>query len=170
MSAVQGKGLVDFLLSGRGALLALFLVALWCAICYLAAWMGGWRALAQRFRCEQTFEGERWPFRSGSMRRGTHYNRVLTLGANREGLYLAVLSVFRVGHPPLFIPWSEITASERRRWFVEGTQFVLGREEQIPLWVSRGTGEMLLPFRPVDGSVMQRLYSRSGLEGPRQAG
>lgn len=165
---MQGNWLIGFLAWGHGAGIVLLVVAMWGAVCYLASWMGGWHTLAQRFRCEQAFEGERWPFRSGSMRRGTHYNGVLTLGANREGLSLAVFVAFRAGHPPLFIPWSEITATERRRWFVEGTQFVLGREEQIPLWVSKGTGETLLPFRPVESSVLQRLYSRPGLEEPRK--
>lgn len=129
--------------------------------------MSGWHALAQRYRYEQEFVGERWRFRTGRMRWATKYGNILTLGANREGLYLAVLFPFRLGHPPLFIPWSEITVSERQRWFMAGTQFVLGRETRIPLFVFRSLGDRLAALRPMDGSVVETVYSRAGLDDPR---
>jgi hypothetical protein len=41
----------------------------------------------------------------------------LDMGANPEGLYLAVQSGVKVWHPPLFIPWSDIAVSaERIEW------------------------------------------------------
>ena len=52
---------------------------------------------------------------SAAMRWLTHYNNVLTVGADSEGLFLVPFFLFRVGHPPLFVPWAEITA--------EGWQF-----------------------------------------------
>jgi len=163
---MQGNGVVDFLLSGRGAGFVLLFLAAWCVTGYLAAWMSGWRVLAQLFPCEREFDGQRWRFQSGAMRWSTNYNGVLTMGANRDGIYLAMFFAFRPGHPPLFIPWNEITTSDRRRLFA-GTQFVLGREAQIPLWVFKKMGDRLLAFRPAEDDAMQGLYSRPGLEDPR---
>jgi hypothetical protein len=157
----------EFLSWGHGAGGFLYFVALWTVICYGISWMSGWRALARRYRCEQEFEGERWRFQSGRMRWNTRYGSILTVGANREGLYLAVLFLFRLGQPPLFLPWSEITASERRRWFMPGTQFVLGRDTQIPLWVFSRLGAKILACRPAEMNAAQDFYSRPGLDDPR---
>ncbi|MGC2164091.1 MAG: hypothetical protein WA634_19495 [Silvibacterium sp.] len=164
---MQGHGFDAFLNWGHGAGFAVYFIALWSLVCYGISWMGGWHRLAGQYRCEREFDGERWRFRSGLMRWCTSYRSVLTLGANRDGLYLAVFFLFRLGHPPLFIPWSEITASERRRWFMSGTQFVLGRETQIPLWVFKRVGDGILEYRPADSSAMQDFYSRPGLDEPR---
>jgi hypothetical protein len=164
---VAGDRFTEFLSWGHGAGSILYFVALWTVICYGISWMSGWHALAQRYRCEQEFVGERWRFRSGRMRWNTRFGNVLTLGANRDGLYMAVFFLFRAGQPPLFIPWSEITVSERRRWFMAGTQFVLGCETQIPLWVFRSMGDRLVALRPMDGSVVGSGYSRAGLDDPR---
>lgn len=88
------------------------------------------------------------------------------VSANRAGLSLAVLFPFRLGHPLLFIPWSEITASERRRWFMAGTQFVLGRETQIPLWVFSRLGAKILECHLAEMNAAQDFYSRPGLDDP----
>lgn len=152
---------------GHGAGFALYFIALWSVICYSISWMGGWHSLAQRYEHEQEIEGERWRFQSGLMRWSTRYGNILTLGANRDGLYLATIFLFRLGHPPLLVPWSEITVSDRRRWLMAGTQFVLGREMQIPLWVFKRTGDRILAYRPVGGGAMEGFSLRPGLDDPR---
>ena len=43
------------------------------------------------------------------------YNGVLTVGVNPAGLYLAVMPLFRPGHPPLFIPWPDVTVGSEQR-------------------------------------------------------
>jgi hypothetical protein len=152
---------------GHGAGFAIYFIALWSVTCYSLSWVSGWHALAERYRCEQDFEGERWRFRSAQMRWTTKYNGVLILSANREGLYLSIFFPFRLGHPPLFIPWSEITFGERRLWLMAGVQFVLGREERIPFWVYARLGSEILACRPAEAGAAQDVYSRPGLEKPR---
>jgi hypothetical protein len=147
--------------------LILLLGVCWCGGIYLIALMSGWHRLAQRFRCERGFEGKLWRFQTGAMRWATAYRGILTLGANESGMYLAMLVFFKMGHPALFVPWSEITVSERRRWMMTGTQFVLGREEQIPLWLFKRLGDKLLAFRPAEMGAAQDVYLRPGLEPPR---
>lgn len=81
------------------------------------------------------------------MRGGCGYNNCLTLGANADGLYLAVLRILP-WHPQLFIPWVEITVREEQQWWGVGTVFTLGRETQIPLRVLKRIGDKLLAQRP----------------------
>lgn len=111
---------------------------------FVALW-SGWRLLAERYRCEREFTGERWRFQSGRMRGGCGYNNCLTLGANAEGLYMSVILPW---HPPLFIPWVEITVREEQQWWGNGTVFTLGRETQIPLRVFKSMGDKLLAQEP----------------------
>ena len=100
--------------------------------------------LVERDRSGPEFTGERWRFQSGRMRWGCGYNNCLTLGANAEGLYMAVILPW---HPPLFIPWIEITARDEKRWWGDATVFTLGRETQIPLSVFKSVGDKLLAQR-----------------------
>lgn len=39
------------------------------------------------------------------------------MGADTSGLYLDVMPLFRIGHPALFIPWSDITIEDRPAFF-----------------------------------------------------
>ena len=157
----------DFLSWGHGAGFALYFVALWSVICYSISWFSGWHRLAQQFRCERSFEGERWRFRSGLMRWNTRFGGALMLGANREGFFIAVLFLFRIGQPPLFIPWSEITIRQRQWWAMSQTGFVLGSEAQIPLWVRKKLGDQILAYRPEGVGGGENVYSRAGLDDPR---
>ena len=67
------------------------------------------------------------------MRWLANYNRVLTLGASQEGLYLACMFLFRFMHPPLLIPWSEIKVRRKKGWVFEYVIFTMGHELAIPL-------------------------------------
>ena len=131
--------------------IALITVIFWWALSHLTAWMSGWSLLAKRFRFNGQFDGEqiRWVY--GLLRWYTKYGGVLVMGANAQGIYLRTIWMLRIGHPPLFIPWSEVHAENRTRWLRAGTQFTLGREEQIPLWVLKRVGDRLLSPRPGNG-------------------
>ncbi|MGH8212181.1 MAG: hypothetical protein ACREPP_02980 [Rhodanobacteraceae bacterium] len=117
--------------------LPLFL-AFWCAICVALSFMGGWHALGQQYRATQPFGGRRWHLRSASMRL-VNYGGVLTLGANAEGLFISVLFPFRLGHPPLFIPWSQIESAEPyRQLFFPLVRFRFKKSPSVSLSLSRG--------------------------------
>lgn len=110
-----------------------YFVGVWCSVCALLSYIGGWTALAKRFRLRSTFIGERWRFQSGQMRWHVNYGRCLTLGCNPQGLYLAAMPLFRFRQPPLLIPWDEVTVTRRRFLFLHWVRFELGRELDIPL-------------------------------------
>lgn len=91
----------------------------------------GWHQLAERFTLQGDFPSEPWRFKSATARYGSHYNNCLTIAASPVGLYMAMLWPFRVGHPPLFIPWNEITISRAKVFFWNVVRFQVGRENPI---------------------------------------
>ena len=49
----------------------------------------------------------------------SRYNGMLRFDVSRAGLRLSVLPLFRPGHRPFFVPWSEVSAEARRRLLFE---------------------------------------------------
>lgn len=124
------------------AFLPLF-IAFWCVITLVVSIMGGWFVLAKYYRATQPFNGTRWHFRSASVhtesRPQSNYAGVLTLGANSQGLYISVLFPFRIGHPPLFIPWSEVESSEpHRQLLFSMVQLNFKKAPSVSVKISRG--------------------------------
>lgn len=114
-------------------------------LCFVAAWaimftlisrVGGWASLAEQYRFEETFTGSRWSFQRGQMRWMVGYNNCLTVGADQRGLYLSILFPFRIGHPPLFIPWRDISLASKKMFGVKYAELHLGREFTIPFRIS----------------------------------
>lgn len=93
-----------------------FFIVMWAFLSVLIAHIGGWSQLSEYYRTDQPFSGKIRRWQSGSMRWGTNYGNCLNIGANSEGLYLSVMFLFRTGHPPLFIPWEDISVEERTTW------------------------------------------------------
>ena len=86
------------------SLIPIGFVAFWCLISGLIS-LGGWSQLAPSFRTEKLNGGPIRSFQSLIIG-GGQYNGALSIGVWDEGLYLRPLLIFRVGHPPLLIPWS----------------------------------------------------------------
>jgi hypothetical protein len=129
--------------SAFAAILPIYFLGLWLLIAAIISYTGGWRSLSKIYRTEAPFLGAKWRGQSGQMRRLTNYNRVLTLGASQEGLYLACMFLFRFMHPPLLIPWSEIKVRRKKGWVFDYVIFTLGHELMIPLRVRAKLAERL---------------------------
>jgi hypothetical protein len=113
-----------------------FFVVVWCVTGFLTGKMSGWAALGRRFGSTLPFPSQTWRWKSARMRWGANYKNCLTIGADPGGLYLSMLFFFRIGHPPLFIPWAEISFRSRRTiLFFKFVELSLGREEQIPFLI-----------------------------------
>lgn len=106
----------------------------WASIVLLLSWTGGWRALAGSYRATEPFTGE--PFRAqvGWMR-GARYRGVLSLGSDSRGLFLSVSPLFRMGHPALFIPWSDISYSKDRYGLFEGVRLQFRQVPGVSLFI-----------------------------------
>lgn len=89
---------------------------LWCGVASLIGRLSGWSKLAERYRCTVKPDCQLMTWQSGKLGWG-NYNNCLTLGAAHEGLYLSTQWLFRIGHPPLLIPWSELHYFEQKKLF-----------------------------------------------------
>ena len=122
---------------------ALYFIGLWLLISTLISLIGGWFALSKFYRMRTPFSGQKVSGQSGQMRWLTNYSRILTLGANQRGLYLASMFLFRFMQPPLLIPWEEVKVRRSKGWFFEYVTFTLGRELSIPLRIRSSLAEKL---------------------------
>jgi hypothetical protein len=125
----------------------LLFIPLWCAVSVFLAFMGGWRKLAMTYRASNPFFGKKFYFQSASMQRMTNYNNVLIVGGNREGLFLSVLFIFRLGHPPLFFPWAEISFKEKEGKFYDRLELRFTRCSDIPVTISKRLMEKIAGSR-----------------------
>jgi len=82
-------------------------IGLWSFALWILSHVGGWQALAKQYRTTRKPSGN--CFNSESIRLGlVNYNFIGQLCSTPEGLHLSVWSIFKIGHPPLLIPWSEL--------------------------------------------------------------
>jgi hypothetical protein len=121
----------------------LFTIA-WILACAAFSALGGWRALADHHVAQSPFSGRRFRFRSARLARSIGYRGCLTLGASPEGLHLEVLPLFRTAHPPLLIPWSDITAREVRQGRFAIVELALARPPGFTIRISRDLAQALL--------------------------
>ena len=119
----------------------LLFIGFWLALNFLISFLTGWLALARIYRATQPFEGERWYFQSAKFRFTSGYKQVLTIGANTEGLFLSVLFLFRVGHPPLFMPWQDISTRPTKFLWFQMYQFEFRQAPSVSLRLKENLGE-----------------------------
>ena len=101
-----------------------FFAAMWLGVGVALSYASGWRALAEWFRSTRPIEGERFRFASGSMGASNwfpvRYRGCLFITVGAEGFLLSLFFPFRLGSPPLFIPWTRVeSVTEQPAWFVD---------------------------------------------------
>jgi len=115
----------------------------WSGVCLLISMMG-WSRLAAAYQTEDEAIGE--TFRTVTGRVGaSSYSNVLTVSIEPEGLRLAVMILFRPGHPPILIPWGDIL--NIRKSSVLFNTFYAFETEQA------GNVTVRLPERIVEGII-----------------
>lgn len=96
-------------------LLIAFFVAFIIAIIYIISKLG-WARLARHYAYKVPFEGTRVGIIAPSIN-GVQYRNSVVLKYNAEGFFLHPVFVFKLFHPPLFIPWKEITEIQDQKTF-----------------------------------------------------
>ena len=122
-------------------LFPVFFLGLWVLISLLTSSLSGWWGLASRFSTTEHPFGDvktAGPFLYVVyLRFWTHYSNLIRVTAAHDALYLSMLVLFRIGHPPLRIPWNEIRFSTTTYFFRRYMVLTLGTTEQIPLRISQ---------------------------------
>ena len=114
--------------------------AIWVVITFVSSLTGGWFALSERFTRHSEPSGETrsagFLFYSVFMRFRGNYSGIIRFTTAEDALYLSVFFLFRLGHPPLRIPWEEITVVRDRFLWNDYVVLTLGNAEQIPMRMS----------------------------------
>lgn len=116
-------------------------IILWCLQSYLSSIASGWQSLIPRFASTSEYLGEtltirRFP-REICMRWGIDYTNVVQLAPDEDGLHLSAFLPFRIGHPPLLIPWREIHEKTVDGLWRSYVLLILGNTERIPMRISK---------------------------------
>ena len=118
-----------------------FFTILWSFVSIVISVMCGWYALIGRFRAQSEPYGQTRTvgpfFYTVYMRLWGHYSSVIRLVAADDALYLSVLFPFRIGHPPLCIPWTEIQFGKASFFWRTYVELTLGQQERIPMRISQ---------------------------------
>lgn len=111
----------------------------WAAVLVLLSQIGGWSRLAQRFPAgDRPVTGEP-RLASWAMVGPISYRFVLTVRVNADGFFLTIMPLFRIAHPPLFIPWMDVTG--RKPWqflWMHGERISIGEPHAATLTVPDG--------------------------------
>jgi hypothetical protein len=111
-------------------------IGMWIFIGLFLSFLGGWRELGQVYHADKKIEGHKWSWQSGYTRFGVNYNHCLNIRANRNGIYIAISLPFRLGHPPLFIPWSDITIKRQKVLFFKQICFTFAKVPSVSFRIS----------------------------------
>jgi hypothetical protein len=125
-----------------GPLIGIALATFWIGLLYSMSALGGWRRLARAYPAvdasattQDMSAVRRFHFCSGGFT-WVNYSACLTFSVDRDYLHLAVQLPIRPAHPPLSIPWSEISATEKRAFLNSGTVLSFERAPGVRLLIS----------------------------------
>jgi hypothetical protein len=120
--------------------IAVFVATLWCFGGFSISIVSGWFSLSRRFRAQGPPYGDTKTvgphFYTVYMRFWGHYRGIIRMTAAEDALYLSVLFLFRIGHPPLRIPWNEIQIGRAKILWRQYIVLTLGDEDRIPMRIS----------------------------------
>ena len=92
-------------------------ISFWLFMCYWLSETSGWRYLAQRYPKPKALINGKIYFQSLGMQQADlpminrgGYKSIVTIGLNQDGMSLSTtLPFFRFAHPPIYVPWQDIT-------------------------------------------------------------
>lgn len=114
-----------------------FFVGMWCFISFLISRLGGWNRLADIYPADGSGLGERYGRQSAKVG-WANYGSVLTIWTSESGIRLSVQLLFRLFHPPIFIPWDAVfNATSRRILWFEYVAFDVGSPRIATMQLSR---------------------------------
>lgn len=133
------SGIETFVIRAFPALL----IVMWVGMSMLAAHVSGWHLLAQEYRHSGPVPDNMLKFRTITLRYFCGYNNIASFGVSPAGLRLAVFVLFRVGHPPLLIPWSDIEITDRKILWCRIKAMTARKVPRVPIMIHPDLAEKL---------------------------
>ena len=94
-----------------------FFVLFFIAIVFALIKISGWDKLSKKYAYHAKFQGKL--FRIVTAYVGiVRYRNSISIGISTHGLYLNPFPIFRLGYPPVLIPWREISHFEIKKGFL----------------------------------------------------
>jgi len=98
------------------AFFPVFLVGMFGFVSWVLSAFGGWGRLAEAYPDDVPVEGITYRWQSAQFG-SANYGNCLTITADPSRLRLSILFLFRVGHPPISIPWGDVRVEVGSRGF-----------------------------------------------------
>ncbi|MFT5196391.1 MAG: hypothetical protein ACI85U_003423 [Candidatus Promineifilaceae bacterium] len=114
----------------------------WSFIVFITSRIGGWHTVAQQYAGEMSYFSQQFTWRSarfGFM----NYKSVLTFSVSDEELGIAVLFLYRIGHAPLKIPWSEVHGIEKSPFIFPEVHLTFLHSPNKVLKIRKGLAEQI---------------------------
>ncbi len=122
---------------------AIFFIVLWIMVHFLISRLTGWARMAGHYPDMGGFSGKKWRFQTITTRRGMGYRGSVNVGADARGLYLSVFFLFRFGHPPIFVPWRDITITEKKIFKIQLLELRFRKTENLSVRIVAKLGDRL---------------------------
>jgi hypothetical protein len=117
-----------------------FLILLFLGGFIGVSYASGWRELARYYRYQNESITSKKLLLWACLR-WVSYKACLYIGANPQGVYLAVLSLFSAASPKLFIPWNDITINKKIFWGYPVFELRFAKAPTVTLMVSQKLGD-----------------------------
>jgi hypothetical protein len=117
-------------------LFPLFFAGLLCLVSLILATVGGWRRLAESYPDDISVEGVTFRWQSAQFG-SANYGRCVNVTVDHARLRLSIALLFRVAHPPISIPWSDIRVELDRSWLREIGTFTFAKEPHVAVRFKR---------------------------------
>jgi hypothetical protein len=124
----------------------LFFACVWLGVTFLLSYISGWAFLARHYRAVSPFAGRYERVRASQMGPLGPFGgarNALYAGVDAQGLHLRMFVLFRVNCRDLFIPWTEISVTRGRAWFMDFVEFHFRQAPKIGVRIYGKAGEVI---------------------------
>ena len=122
---------------------AIFFLLFWLLFNFIVSRLTGWAQMAAHYRNAGGLPEKVWRFQTIGTRWGMGYKGSANVGADSRGLHLSLFFIFRLGHPPLFVPWRDITITEKQVFKSKELELRFRKTEDLPVRIFTKLGDHL---------------------------
>jgi len=122
---------------------AIFFLVFWLLLNFIVSRLTGWARIASHYRNAGGITCKVWRFQTIATRWGMGYKGGTNVGADSRGLYISFGFLFRFGHPPLFVPWGDITITEKQISRSRMLELRFRKTEDLPVRIYADLGDRL---------------------------
>ncbi len=104
-----------FMVFGIVAAFLVIFPLFWIFVVWLISHLSGWQKLAKRYPATLPPQGKRMGGQTLLMG-FSRYSNTMEMVVNSTGIWMQPKWLFRAGHKPVFIPWSELSNPQPATW------------------------------------------------------